>query len=50
MVVMDKQDYMDKAFTLLSDTSTYKLFKGPHHQAWEFTYHQTEGHQTTRWT
>ena len=30
MVVMDKQDYMDKALTLLSDTSTYKtIHKDP---------------------
>ena len=30
MVVMDKQDYMDKALGLLSDTSTYKsIHKDP---------------------
>ena len=45
MVVMDEQDYMDKALTLLSDSNTYRIInKDSHHQANEPTNQHLQRH------
>ena len=45
MVAVDKQDYMDKALNLLSNTNIYRDHQqGPHHQVQEPTQQHPQGH------
>ena len=50
MVIMDKQDYTDKALTLLRHQHLQHHQQGPHYQTQEQTHHHTKGHQTKRRT
>ena len=50
MVVMDKQDYMDKAVSLLSDTITYKIIHKDPTTRLRNSLITNLTHQTTRWT
>ena len=49
MVIMDQEDYTNKAQTLLQDTNTYKVLpKDPTSQLKKQTHFPSEGHQTNR--
>ena len=47
MVIMDQQDYINKAQSLLQDTNTYKVLpKDPTSQLKKQTYYPSQGYQT----
>ena len=49
MVIMDKEDYTNKAQALLQDTNTYKVLKkDPNSYLKKQTHHPTQRHKTNR--